>query len=93
MKKISFFILISFFDLSNAEESKTNIIVENCKACHNLKHHKTKKIPSLNELNRNQFVELMINYKNIKSDGVMHRISKVLTNEDINDIADVIYDR
>ena len=93
MKIVSFFILISFFDFSYAKEFKENIIVENCKACHNLKNHKTKKIPSLNELNRNQFVELMINYKNIKSDGVMHRISKVLTDEDINDIADAIYDR
>ncbi len=93
MKKISLLIVIFFYECVDAKSVKTNIIVENCKACHNLNDHKTKKIPSLNDLEKAQFIKLMINYKNIKSDGVMYRISKVLSDEDINKLAEEIYDK
>jgi len=94
MNKISFY-LILFFSISLfADEDQTiNLIIENCKSCHNLNIDITKKIPSINNLEKDEFVRLMKKYKNDKDNSVMNRISRVLTNRDISKMADKLYDK
>lgn len=53
----------------------------------------TEKIPYLGDLEKEEFVKLMKAYKNGKANSVMNRISKVLSNEDIKTIADIIYEK
>ncbi len=94
MNKISFcFILFFSMSLFAGEDQTINLIVENCKSCHNLNTVTTKKIPSINNLERDEFVRLMKKYKNDKDNSVMNRISRVLTNNDILKMADKIYDK
>ena len=93
MIKIKIYIILLFFKVVSAEEIKINIIVENCKACHNLNNSITDKIPSLSNLEKEEFISLMKNYKSSKDNSVMTRISKVLTIQDIIKIADIIYEK
>ena len=93
MIKISLFFVLLIFNLSFASQNQINLIVENCKSCHNLNINVTDKIPSLNSLQKEEFIKLMRNYKNEKDNNVMNRISKVLSNQDIKLIADIIYDK
>ena len=92
MNKVSFYFFLFFSISLFAEEDKTiNLIVENCKSCHNLNIVTTKKIPSINDLEKDEFIRLMKKYKNDNDNSVMNRISKVLTNRDILKMADKIY--
>ena len=92
MNKISFYFILFFSISLFADEDQTiNLIVENCKSCHNLNIETTKKIPSINNLEKDEFVRLMKKYKNDKDNSVMNRISRVLTNKDILKMADKIY--
>ena len=92
MNKISFYFILFFSISLFADEDQTiNLIVENCKSCHNLNIEATKKIPSINNLEKDEFVKLMKKYKNDRDNSVMNRISKVLTNNDILKMADKIY--
>ena len=92
MNKISFYFILFFSISLFADEDQTiNLIVENCKSCHNLNIETTKKIPSINNLEKDEFVRLMKKYKNDKDNSVMNRISRVLTNNDILKMADKIY--
>lgn len=93
MIKIKIYIILFFFKLASAEEIDINIIVENCKACHNLNNNMNNKIPSLSNLEKEEFISLMKNYKSSNDNSVMNRISRVLTNQDILKIADIIYDK
>ena len=94
MNKISFYFILFFSIPLFADEDQTiNLIVENCKSCHNLNIETTKKIPSINNLEKDEFVRLMKKYKNDKDNSVMNRISRVLTNNDILKMADKIYDK
>ncbi len=92
MIKISLFFSIIISNVSFADQNQINLIVENCKSCHNLNINVTDKIPSLNSLKKEEFIKLMRNYKNDKDNNVMNRISKVLSNQDIKLIADIIYE-
>ena len=92
MNKISFYFIILLSSSLFADQDQTiNLIVENCKSCHNLNIETTKKIPSINNLDKDEFVRLMKKYKNDNDNSVMNRISKVLTNKDILKMADKIY--
>ena len=92
MNKISFYFILFFsISLFAGEDHTINLIVENCKSCHNLNIETTKKIPSINNLEKDEFVRLMKKYKNDKDNSVMNRISRVLTNNDILKMADKIY--
>ena len=92
MNKILFFFILFFSISLFADEDQTiNLIIENCKSCHNLNIETTKKIPSINDLEKDEFVRLMKKYKNDNDNSVMNRISKVLTNMDILKMADKIY--
>ena len=65
MNKVSFYFILFFSISLFADEDKTiNLIVENCKSCHNLNIEITKKIPSINNLEKDEFVRLMKKYKN-----------------------------
>ena len=92
MNKISFYFILFFSISLFADEDQTlNFIVENCKSCHNLNKEITKKIPSINNLEKDEFIRLMKKYKNDKDNSVMNRIARVLTNQDIFKMADKIY--
>ena len=93
MIKIKIYIILFFFKLASAEEIDINIIVENCKGCHNLNNIMNNKIPSLSNLEKEEFISLMKNYKSSNDNSVMNRISRVLTNQDMLKIADIIYDK
>ena len=92
MNKILFFFILFFSISLFADEDQTiNLIIENCKSCHNLNIETTKKIPSINNLEKDEFVRLMKKYKKDNDNSVMNRISRVLTNSDIVKMADKIY--
>ena len=92
MSKITFYFILSFsFSLFANQDQTTNLIVENCKSCHNLNKVTTNKIPSLNNLEKEEFIRLMKKYKNDKSNSVMNRISRIFTNNEILQMADKIY--
>ena len=94
MNKISFYFILFFsISLFAGEDQTINLIVENCKSCHNLNIETTKNIPSINNLDKDEFVKLMKKYKNDNDNSVMNRISRVLTNMDILKMADKIYDK
>ena len=94
MNKITFYFILFFsISLFASEDQTINLIVENCKSCHNLNIETTKKIPSINNLDKEEFVSLMKKYKNDNDNSVMNRISRVLTNMDILKMADKIYDK
>ena len=92
MNKISFYFILFFsISLFAGEDQTINLIVENCKSCHNLNIQVTKKIPDMNNLEKEDFIRLMTKYKNDKDNSVMNRISRVFTDNDILTIADKIY--
>ena len=92
MNKILFFFILFFSISLFADEDQTiNLIIENCKSCHNLNIETTKKIPFINNLEKDEFVRLMNKYKKDNDNSVMNRISRVLTNRDILKMADKIY--
>ena len=90
-KFLSYFILFLSSNLYADQDKTINIIVENCKSCHNLNIEVTKKIPDLNNLEKEEFIRLMTKYKNDKDNSVMNRISRVFTENDILKMADKIY--
>ena len=92
MNKFLFFLILFLSSNLFADQDQTiNLIVENCKSCHNLNIDVTKKLPSINNLEKDEFVRLMTEYKNDQGDGLMNRISKVFTDNDILKMADEIY--
>ena len=92
MNKVFFyFILFLSSKLFAGQDETINLIVENCKSCHNLNIEATKKIPSINNLERDEFVRLMKKYRNDKDNNVMNRISRVFTDNDILKMAEKIY--
>ena len=94
MNKIHFYFILFFFNSLLADQNQTiNLIVENCKSCHNLNIEATKKIPDINNLEKKEFIRLMTKYKNDKDNSVMNRISRVFTDNDILKMADKIYDK
>ena len=92
MNKILLYFILFLSSNVLADQDKTiNLIVENCKSCHNLNKQVTKKIPDMNNLEKEEFIRLMTKYKNDKDNSVMNRISRVFTDNDILKIADKIY--
>ncbi len=91
MKKISLFLILLFLEFSTVADDVSNLIVENCTSCHNLNNYQNKNIPSLQNLTKEEFIKVMEKYKDGDGNGVMARISKVLTNQDILKISEIIY--
>ncbi|MEE2695160.1 MAG: c-type cytochrome [Pseudomonadota bacterium] len=93
MKKISVYLILAFFtQRAFAENIEMSIIVENCKACHSMNYSPNNYIPSIKNLSKQDFISRMSEFKESNKKNVMERISKVFTDEDINKMADYIYD-
>lgn len=91
MNKKILFIVLSLFNLSTSSELQIMIISENCKSCHGYNYQGNEYLGSLMEISKSDFIDKMNKYKKSKDNSVMNRIVKVLTNEDINNIANYIY--
>ncbi len=92
---INFFFLIIFsffFKFSISNEIKPIVIEENCKSCHGNSYTGNQYIKSIKDLDKKTFIKKMKNYKKKNDNSVMHRIVKVLSENDIEKIAEIIYE-
>ena len=88
-----FIIIISFcFKYSVSKEINPIVIEENCKSCHGKDYSGNKYIKSIKNLDKKTFIKKMKNYKKINDSSVMSRIVRVLSINDIEEIAEIIYD-
>ena len=88
-----FVIILSFyFKFSISNEIKPIVIEENCKSCHGNNYLGNKYIKSIKDLDKETFIKKMKNYKKENDNSVMYRIVKVLTENDIEKIAEIIYE-
>ena len=88
-----FIIILSFcFKYSISNEIKPIVIEENCKSCHGKNYLGNDYIKSIKDLDKEEFIKKMKNYKNENDNSVMYRIVKVLSIDDIEKIAEIIYD-
>ena len=93
MKNIFFTVILTFcFKYSISDEIKPIVIEQNCKSCHGKNYSGNKYIKSIKDLDRKKFVEKMKNYKKKNDNSVMSRIVKVLSVNDIEKIAEIIYE-
>jgi len=92
---INFFFVIIFsfyFKYSMSSEINPIVIEENCKSCHGKNYLGNQYIKSIKDLDRKTFIKVMKNYKKKNDNSVMSRIVKVLSVNDIEKIAEIIYD-
>ena len=93
MKKFLFTLTILFcFKYSISEEIKPKVIEENCKSCHGKDYSGNMYIKSIKDLDKEIFIKKMKDYKKNNDNSVMSRIVKVLSVNDIKEIAEIIYD-
>ena len=88
-----FIIIISFcFKYSISNEINPIVIEQNCKSCHGKNYSGNKYIKSIKDLEKKTFIKKMKNYKQVNDNSVMSRIVRVLSINDIEEIAEIIYD-
>ncbi len=93
MKNFLFTLTILFcFKYSISEEIKPIVIEENCKSCHGKDYSGNMYIKSIKDLDKEIFIKKMKDYKKNNDNSVMSRIVKVLSVNDIKEIAEIIYD-
>ena len=93
MIKLFYIIILSFcFKYSISNEIKPIVIEENCKSCHGKNYLGNDYIKSIKDLDKEEFIKKMKNYKNENDNSVMYRIVKALSIDDIEKIAEIIYD-
>ena len=93
MKNFLFTLTILFcFKYSISEEIKPIVIEENCKSCHGKDYSGNMYIKSIKDLDKEIFIKKMKDYKKNNDNSVMSRIVKVLSVDDIKEIAEIIYD-
>jgi len=93
MKNFLFTLTILFcFKYSISEEIKPIVIEENCKSCHGKDYSGNVYIKSIKDLDKEIFIKKMKDYKKNNDNSVMSRIVKVLSVNDIKEIAEIIYD-
>ena len=80
------------FKYSISNEIKPIVIEENCKSCHGKDYSGNKYIKSIKDLDKETFIKKMKDYKKNNDNSVMSRIVKVLSPNDIEEIAKIIYD-
>ena len=85
-------ILLFFFKYSVSDEIKPIVIEENCKSCHGKDYSGNMYIKSIKDLDKEIFIKKMKAYKKNNDNSVMSRIVKVLSVNDIKEIAEIIYD-
>ena len=90
-----FLYLLSFQKpvLSNGkDEISIKMIVNNCASCH-LENNHSDQIPSFFEIEKEVFINQMIDFQKLNDDSIMHRITKVLNLDDIRALADYYYEK
>ena len=93
MKNFLFtFIFLFCFKYSISDEIKPIVIEENCKSCHWKDYSGNLYIKSIKDLDKETFIKKMKDYKKNNDNSVMSRIVKVLSVNDIKEIAKIIYD-
>ena len=93
MKNFIFTIMFLFcFKHSISNEIKPIVIEENCKSCHGKDYSGNIYIKSIKDLDKETFIKKMKDYKKNNDNSVMSRIVKVLSVNDIKEIAEIIYD-
>ena len=93
MIKFFFIIIFSFcFKYSISNEIEPIVIEENCKSCHGRDYSGNLYIKSIKDLDKETFIKKMKDYKKNNDNSVMSRIVKVLSVNDIKEIAKIIYD-
>ena len=85
-------ILLFFFKYSVSDEIKPIVTEENCKSCHGKDYSGNMYIKSIKDLDKEIFIKKMKDYKKNNDNSVMSRIVKVLSVNDIREIAEIIYD-
>ena len=68
------------------------MIANNCNSCHGYEDIKIEFMPSINSLDKNLFLKKMKEYKLKNSEGIMSRLVKELSIEDINRLANYYFD-
>ena len=96
MKKIKLFIFVlilnfSFFKLLYSNEISTKMIANNCNGCHGNNNPNSEVIPNISNLNKEMFIKKMLEYKKSNSNSIMVRLTKVLNEVDINNLADFYF--
>ena len=89
---VSIIIILLSFKYSISNEINPIVIEGNCKSCHGTDYSGNKYIKSIKDLDRETFIKKMNNYKKTNDNSVMSRIVRVLTSNDIEEIAEIIYD-
>ena len=84
--------LLFCFKYSISDEIKPIGIEENCKSCHGKDYSCNEYIKSIKDLDKEIFIKKMKDYKKNNDNSVMSRIVKVLSVDDIKEIAEIIYD-
>ena len=84
--------ILLYFKYSISDEIKPIVIEENCKSCHGKDYSGNKYIKSIKNLDKEIFIKKMKDYKKNNDNSVMSRIVKVLSVDDIKEIAEIIYD-
>ena len=84
--------LLFCFKYSISDEIKPKVIEENCKSCHGKDYSGNTFIKSIKDLDKEIFIKKMKDYKKNNDNSVMSRIVKVLSVNDIKEIAEIIYD-
>ena len=93
MKNFLFTLIFLFcFEYSISDEIKPIVIEENCKSCHGKDYSGNLYIKSIKDLDKEIFIKKMKDYKKNNDNSVMSRIVKVLSVNDIKEIAKIIYD-
>ena len=93
MKNFLFTLTILFcFKYSISDEIKPIVIEENCKSCHGKDYSGNVYIESIKDLDKEILIKKMKDYKKNNDNSVMSRIVKVLSPNDIEEIAKIIYD-
>ena len=93
MIKFFFLIIVTFsFKYSISNEIQPIVIEENCKSCHGKDYSGNLYIKSIKDLDKEIFIKKMKDYKKNNDNSVMSRIVKVLSVNDIKEIAEIIYD-
>lgn len=96
MKHTSILYCAIFFlfgsSLLQAKEISIKMIANNCNGCHGIKGSNNKIIPNMYKLDYEIFLKKMLEYKKSNLNSVMVRITKVLSEVDIKNLADYYSD-
>lgn len=82
-----FFIIYMFSKSSYSSDISIKMITNNCNGCHVLNDVNNKVIPNIHNLDKDMFIKKMLEYKKSNSNSIMSRLSKVLSNDDISNLA------